>query len=1187
METKRILGLDTGTNSLGWALIDRTGDNCRLIARGVHIFPEGVKIEKGVESSKASERTGHRALRRAYYRRKLRKLRLLRILSDNGLCPTLSQPLLSAWRLRKIYPATDDFMSWQATDDIAGKNPYADRCDCLHRKLNLDTERDRYKLGRALYHIAQRRGFRSNRKSEGKDNEDGKVKSGIDELSKAIEREGCTYLAEYFLKLYQRGERIRTHYTSRDSHYLEEFKAICRKQELNPELTEKLEKAIFSQRPLKSQKTSVGKCPFEPSKTRCHVTHPDFEEFRMLQFINNIRIRTDFDSQPRPLSADERKAIIPLFMRKSKKTFDFGDIAKALIKKSGHAQFNYPSDLSVSGCPVTAALASIFGSDWQRGIAEVYVDAKDKSISQITDDIWHVLHFFENADKLRQFAIDKLQLNEKDATSFSKITMPEAYGSLSRKAISKMLPLLRKGLIYPHAALLANLGSVMPPYEWNIEPMREAAIDKIVHHLEAYDPKTTPGTLEKWLKDFLKETYHVTDEALKELYHPSRIETYPKAQPDNEGLVLLGSPRVSAIRNPMAMRSLHQIRHLVNALLRKGLVDETTEIHIEFARELNDSNTRQAIYRENRENEKQRAKHAIAIAEHLGIDASDVSERDLLKYRLWTEQKGICLYTGNQIGIADLFGSNPKYDIEHTIPRSAGGDSTLENLTLCDARFNRETKKTRLPSELPNYDEIIERVKFMKEKADELTKRIRRLRTDPSMDKAKKDGTIQKRRSLELERRYWLSKYHRFKMESVPEGFSRRQGAGIGLISRYSRLFLQSVFQRVDTVKGAATADFRKAWGIQEEYTRKSRVNHTHHLIDAIVIACIDVADYQKLATAYRRDGYHDREKVFLPLPWSTFKEDIQQIQLSTLVSSDTPDNMHKRGRRRIGDKIHNCDAARASLHLDTIYGAVKCNDAVKYAVRVPLSSFKSEKDIEKIIDPVVREKVRDAVARLGFKEAMASTIWMNEEKRIPIKKVRCYVPSITRPIALRKLRDISPKEYRRHHYVANDGNYALAIYAGKDAKGKEKRTFTIINNLEAATNYAAKSRGQANSALMPQTGPQGLPLLCILKRGTKVLLYEESPEELWQASPNELQRRLYRITGLTSMIISKNTYARITMTHNQEARPSTELKVSAGAYSSGEALRPSISMLHTQLKALVEGQHFTLDILGNISFIK
>lgn len=759
--------------------------------------------------------------------------------------------------------------------------------------------------------------------------------------------------------------------------------------------------------------------------------------------------------------------------------------------------------------------------------------------------------------------------------------MPEAYGSLSRKAISKMLPLLRKGLIYPHAALLANLGSVMPPYEWNIEPMREAAIDKIVHHLEAYDPKTTPGTLEKWLKDFLKETYLVTDEALKKLYHPSQIETYPKARPDNEGLVLLGSPRVSAIRNPMAMRSLHQIRHLVNALLRKGLVDETTEIHIEFARELNDSNTRQAIYRENRENEKERAKHAIAIAEHLGIDASDVSERDLLKYRLWTEQKGICLYTGNQIGIADLFGSNPKYDIEHTIPRSAGGDSTQENLTLCDARFNRETKKTRLPSELPNYAEIIERVKFMKEKADELTKRIRRLRTDPSMDKAKKDGTIQKRRSLELERRYWLGKYHRFEMESVPEGFSRRQGAGIGLISRYARLFLQSVFKRVDTVKGAATADFRQAWGIQEEHTPKSRVNHTHHLIDAIVIACIDVADYQKLATAYRRDGYHDREKVFLPLPWSTFKEDIQQIQLSTLVSSDTPDNMHKRGRRRIGDKIHTCDAARASLHRDTFYGAIKCNGTIEYTISKLLSKLKKE-DIEKIIDPVVREKVRDAVTRLGFKEAMASTIWMNEEKRIPIKKVRCYAKHVKHPIFIRKLRDISSKDYRRHHHVepGENSKYALAIYAGKDAKGKEKRTFTIINNLEAATHYAAKGRGMDNTAFIPQTSPQGLPLLCILKKGTKVLLYEDSPEELWQASPNELQRRLYIVTGFSSE-------GKTTLVHNQEARPADELQITYGRFAEDSEFRSKMSLRHSQLKALVEGQHFTLDILGNISFIK
>lgn len=83
-EKRRVLGLDTGTNSIGWAVIDRTGDNCSLVDSGVHIFTEGVKIEKGIESSKAAERTGYRALRRGYYRRKLRKIRLLRILSDLG-----------------------------------------------------------------------------------------------------------------------------------------------------------------------------------------------------------------------------------------------------------------------------------------------------------------------------------------------------------------------------------------------------------------------------------------------------------------------------------------------------------------------------------------------------------------------------------------------------------------------------------------------------------------------------------------------------------------------------------------------------------------------------------------------------------------------------------------------------------------------------------------------------------------------------------------------------------------------------------------------------------------------------------------------------------------------------------------------------------------------------------------------
>lgn len=83
--------------------------------------------------------------------------------------------------------------------------------------------------------------------------------------------------------------RIRNHYTARNEHYLAEFEAICRMQKLEPELVEALRRAIFFQRPLKSQRKGVGKCTFEPRKPRCADSHPDYEEFRKLCFVNNIK----------------------------------------------------------------------------------------------------------------------------------------------------------------------------------------------------------------------------------------------------------------------------------------------------------------------------------------------------------------------------------------------------------------------------------------------------------------------------------------------------------------------------------------------------------------------------------------------------------------------------------------------------------------------------------------------------------------------------------------------------------------------------------------------------------------------------------------------------------------------------------------------------------------------------------
>ena len=109
----KILGLDLGTNSIGWAVVEKEDGEYSLFDKGVRIFQEGVKIEKGIESSKAAERTEHRGARRLKYRRKRRKIETLKALSAYGYCPLLTDEELDLWRYKKIYPQNISFRrSW-------------------------------------------------------------------------------------------------------------------------------------------------------------------------------------------------------------------------------------------------------------------------------------------------------------------------------------------------------------------------------------------------------------------------------------------------------------------------------------------------------------------------------------------------------------------------------------------------------------------------------------------------------------------------------------------------------------------------------------------------------------------------------------------------------------------------------------------------------------------------------------------------------------------------------------------------------------------------------------------------------------------------------------------------------------------------------------------------------------------
>ena len=1216
---KIILGVDNGTNSIGWSIVkydDEAQENkYTLIDKGVNIFQEGVKIEKGIESSKAAERTKYKHQRVGYWRRKIRKIKLLQILIKYHLCPPLSTEELKKWRSQKIYPMNEMFMAWQRTDDNVGDNPYYYRHLCLTEKLDLSNFNNRYIVGRALYHLNQRRGFLSNRKENTKESE-GKVKQGIDELAQSMKDCETVYLGEYFNSLYQRREKIRTHYTSRND-CEKEILAICKKQNLPEELVQELHQTIIKQRPLKSQKHTVGKCVFEPSKPRCSMSHPLYEQYRMYAFINNIKMQGPNDEELRMLTEKEKQEIIPLFLRKSKKEFKFEDIAKKLSggkknfcyykeKVECAYRFNYYMDTLVSGCPVIAQLSEAFEvkdhiDEWLERACEVYTQGEGKNRYEIMNDIWHVLFFFDREDKLKEFALEKLQMDEVHASLFCKIHLPSDYASLSLKAIRKILPYMKEyGMIYSHAVFLANLSSVVPcnlDKEALLPMLSREETDDIVKAFYEYDPSMSAiRTQEEYVKRYIAYKYNLDEEderKLKSLYHPSMIETFPKVrQRTTEGYYQLGSPRTNSLRNPMAMRSLFRLCHVINALLKEGKIDEDTTIHIEFARELNDANKRAAIRQWQSQRNKKHQEFAEKIKEHFGNDYVP-SSTEILKYELWEEQSHLCLYTGETISIVDLFDSN-KYDIEHTIPRSVGGDSTTMNLTVCNSRYNREIKQAQIPSQMSNHEQIMERIDSWKETIEKLGKEIRKINTRGICDKEVKDRMVQKRHRLMLERDYWRGKYDRFTMTEVPEGFSRRQGVDISIISKYARLYLKSVFKNVYIVKGIATSDFRKIWGIQEEYEKKQRINHCHHAIDAVTIACIGKAEYDKLA-----QYYHDEERwdwglnncrAEFPKPWNTFTEDMQHLDETLFVSHYTADNLSKQTRKKMRKngkftgKYMQGDTARGSLHQDTYYGAIEHEGEIKYVVRKSLDQL-DEKNVKNIVDNVVRDKVEVAIKQYGnLKKAVEAGIWMNKEKGVAIHKVRIYTPQVKRPLDIGWQRDLSPKEYKRNFHVTNDSNYMMGIYVGKSKNGKEKRDFALINKLDAVEYYKSGVSEQ-NIDILPSESKNGYPLKWKFRIGTMVFLYDETPEEIYDLDEAELCKRLYKITGMSSMIVAGCNYGVLSLLFHQDAHSSKDVTYKNGAFKKGEVTRVGITLLHTQFKALVQGYDFEMDDLGKIKF--
>ncbi|WP_326936498.1 type II CRISPR RNA-guided endonuclease Cas9 [Flavobacterium sp. PL11] len=553
-----------------------------------------------------------------------------------------------------------------------------------------------------------------------------------------------------------------------------------------------------------------------------------------------------------------------------------------------------------------------------------------------------------------------------------------------------------------------------------------------MEQLKAYEFIKVKRLDEKVL-EFLKgenedgEVFCSNPKQLKKLYHPSDIDVFKKQKARGEngketGELILGSPLTSSIKNPMAMRALHQLRKVLNTLIVEGQVDSNTRIHIEMARELNDANKRKGIQDYQNENKKEREKYGEEIKKLYKAECGKEIEPtvdDLLRYQLWIEQDRKEIYeNGNSISICDIIGANPKYDIEHTVPRSISQDNSQMNKTLCTQKFNRDIKKQKMPFELENHLEILPRIVHWKKEAENYSREIEMITRSikSAATKEAKDKKIRRRHYLTLKRDYLQGKYDRFIWTEPKVGFKNSQIPDTGIITRYAQAYLKSYFKRVESVKGGMVAEFRKIWGIQESYQKdgkkyfveKDRSKHTHHTIDAITIACMTKDKYDTLAHAWTledKEQITEARKILSDSkPWKTFKEDLKKIEEEILVSHYTPDNVKKQSKKivRIRGKkqyvaeierdsngkaipkkdaqgkiiykldkdgkktprLQQGDTIRGSLHQDSIYGAIKNSlntEEIRYVIRKDLESLKAS-DIENIVDQTVKEKVKEAV---------------------------------------------------------------------------------------------------------------------------------------------------------------------------------------------------------------------------------
>jgi len=974
---KKILGLDLGSASIGWALITETQENGieknKILGMGSRIIPydgtEGKDFAKGSGESRNALRTKDRTARKGYDRYQLRRKLLVDELVKNKMMPDeeiKKLPKMQLWELRN---------------------------KAVIEKVGLR------ELGRLLLWLNQKRGYKSSRSDANLDKKETEYVAQVKSRHEMINELNLT-IGQYFYRELLNDEfyRVKENIFPREA-YIEEFNAICRKQqEYYPELSNSLieyirDYIIYHQRPLKSQKGLVSVCDFEGftaikdgkeyfvGPKVAPKSSPISQLVKIWENINNIKLNQRAGGEYK-LTVEQKWEIFNHLDNNEKLTIK--NLLSILKLNEKEYFINKQLEKGLQGNITKHAIRKCFKNDSELekllklelrtiDIDEegILVDKKTgelktkqrKQIDPIVEkeplyQLWHTIYSINDMEECSNALQSKFNLEKDVADKLSSIDFTkQGFSNKSAKVIRRIIPYLMEGDSFYAAMSYAG-------YE----------------HSQSL---TKDENLNRKLAD--------------------KISLLPK----------------NSLRQPIVEKILNQMVNLVNAIIEK--YGQPDEIRVELARELKQSkeersDTDKFMSKRQRENED--------ITKRLSEYGLRATRNNIIKWRLYQEidnheakLNAMCIYCGQPISLTEAIKGHD-VDIEHIIPKSRLFDDSQSNKTLAHRHCNRNK------NDMTAYD-------FMKSKSEkefnDYVDRVNLLYANKIIGRAKRDKLLMTESKIPdnfIDRQLRESQYIAKKAREILQTVCTNVWATSGTVTselrhlwgwddvtmnlqfhKYKELGLTDIVEwESEHGKNKHSKEVIKGWS--------KRDDHRHHAIDALVIACTKQGYIQRFNTLNssktREDLYNEvenrslvyKEKLSLLEKYIISQNpftvnEVESEAAKVLISFKAGKKVATIGKRKIGKRGHkkvvqeNIIIPRGALSEDSVYGKIYTLERkpVKYLFENP--HLISKPYIKTLVEE--RLLLNEGDIKKAMESLKKEPIFLDKEKTIDLKFASCF----------------------------------------------------------------------------------------------------------------------------------------------------------------------------------------------------